>query len=433
MIASRSIAALALASCCAGSAGSAGCQAPSAAPDAPPLTGSVVEAATTTPRQGDPADDQCLIDFLDMGTGLAVFIRCKPAGGSVIRILYDGGTVDALLNKQGRLMYLLDKGLGFKPGGTIDHVIQSHPHYDHHSDLIRDNGILQNYTVKHVWDPAALHTTVAYGCFIKDVINAANKTGLIYHPARRCPTMSKLECDGTGMPRWKDKATSVKPFDAPSRGTPMVAPYDIPLGVAGLSATILHADPDVESRDANDASIVVKLELFGVKVLLTGDEEAGRHEAADTPPKAGSVEKFLVDKGFDLSAHIVQVPHHGSESSSSNDFQNAVIIARGDRKDTYAVISSGPKVWSPKYNTQLPTARIVESWKRKLGRGRVVSTKLNDVVAPKCALNTDKIAPTPATDKTSAGCNNIEFVISAKARGRKITTATYWPIGGRIP
>ena len=97
------------------------------------------------------------------------------------------------------------------------------------------------------------------------------------------------------------------------------------------------------------------------------------------------------------------------------------------------MISAGPKVFSPTYNTTLPTPRIVESWKRKLGRGRVVSTKLNDIVAPKCAFNPDKIAPAPATDASSAGCNNIQFVISARARGRKITTANYWPIGGRIP
>lgn len=439
MIACRSIAALCLAS-----GALAGCQvAPEplssstrlAARASPPrpATADALSAATPIQRRGDPTDDQCLIDFLDMGSGLAVFIRCKPASGDVVRILYDGGSVDPELNKQGRLTYLLEHGLGFAPGGTIDHVIHSHPHYDHHSDLIRANGVLQQYTVKHVWDPAALHTTVAYGCFIKGVINAANKTGLIYHPARRCPTMSKLECDGTGMPRWKDKDKSVEPFDAPSRSTPMVAPADIPLGVAGLSAKILHADPDVGKDDANDASMVVKLELFGVTLLLTGDEEAGRHEAADSPPKAKSVEKFLLDQKFDLSANIVQVPHHGSESSSSNDFQNATIITKGDRKDTYAVISAGPKVFSVKNKTTLPTPRIVESWKRKLGRGRVVSTKLNDVVGPKCALHPDKIAPDPAKDETAAGCNNIQFVISAKARGRKITTANYWPIGGHIP
>lgn len=423
MIACRSLCVLGLVS-----SGLAACQ---ASPESAEVD--AISAPSTIQRRGDPTDDQCLIDFLDVGSGLAVFIRCKPAGGSVIRILYDGGSVDPEMNKQGRLVYLLENGLGFAAGSTIDHVIQSHPHYDHHSDLIRDNGVLQTYSVKNVWDPAAQHTTVAYGCFIKDVINAANKSGLIYHPARRCPVMSRLECDGTGMPRWKDKATSVQPFDAPSRDTPMVAPADIPLGAAGLSATILHADPEVNSDHANDASIVVKLDLFGVKVLLTGDEEAGRSDSADVPPAAKSVEQFLLDSKFDLGANIVQVPHHGSETSSSNNFQNAVIITKAGRKDTYAVISAGPKVFSKKNKTTLPTPGIVESWKRKLGRGRVVSTKLNDVLAPKCALNPDKLAPDPATDKTSAGCNNIEFVISGNPRVRRITTANYWPIGGRIP
>jgi beta-lactamase superfamily II metal-dependent hydrolase len=409
-----------------------------AAPDTTIAAGTTVEvrAAATTPvqRRGDPADDQCLVDFLDVGTGLAVFIRCKPAGGSVIRILFDGGTVDGVLNRQGRLKYLLETGLRFMAGSTIDHLFQSHPHYDHHSDLIRNNGILQNYDVRHVWDPAAPQTTSAYACFLKDIVNKANTSGLIYHPARRCPARPATQCDRTPVPWFTNVAMSVRPFDAPSRGTPMTAPFAVPLGAPGLSATIFHADPDVNVRDdANDASIVVKLDLFGVKLLLTGDEEAGRHATSNRPPTARSVEKFLLDGGFDLSANIVQVPHHGSESSSSDDFQNATIITRAGRKETYAVISSGPKVWNRARGTTLPTQHIVQSWQRKLGRGRVVSTRLNDLVAPRCELNPSKIAPDPATDRSSAGCNNIQFVISARARGRKITASTYWPMGGRIP
>lgn len=401
----------------------------------PEATVALAAATTpTVPRRGDPTDNQCLIDFLDVGTGLAVFIRCKPAGGSVIRILFDGGTVDGVLNRQGRLKYLLENGLGFPAGSTIDHLFQSHPHYDHHSDLIRNNGILQNYSVRHVWDPAAPQTTVAYACFMKDVVDAANARGLIYHPARRCPVRPTTQCDRAAVPWFTNVATSVRPFDAPSRGTPMAAPFDVPLGAAGLSATIFHADPDVNTRDdANDASIVMKLDLFGVKVLLTGDEEAGRHAVSTTAPAARSVEKFLLDRMFDLHAHIVQVPHHGSESSSSDDFQNATIITTAGRKETYAVISSGPKVWSKAHGTTLPTLHIVQSWQRKLGRGRVVSTRRNDVVAPKCELNASKIAPDPATDRSSAGCNNIQFVIEARPRGRRITAASYWPIGGRIP
>jgi beta-lactamase superfamily II metal-dependent hydrolase len=423
--------------------GATACQSADAAHERP---GRPEAAKAAAPRTGDPVDDQCLVDFIDVGSGLAVFIRCKPAGHDVVNILYDGGSIDGTMNKQGRLAYILDKGLGFKPGATIHHLFHSHPHYDHHSDLIRENGIIQNYVVNHVWDPAALNNTSAgtptagYACFIKDVIISANKKGTIYHPGRKCPVFTDLRCKGPGapvglMPAWDDKAASVKPFDPPARGEPTNGPVDVPLGTPGVTATILHADPDSPKRKPNEASMVVKLDLFGVIVLLAGDEEAGRHAAADTEPKPKSVEQYLLDKYTDLKAHIVQVPHHGSESSSSNLFQNAVIIKDRGRVDTVAVISAGPKVFAEdedEVEVTLPTPRILESWQRKLGRGRVVSTRLNDRFPPKCVGSMDKIAPDPANDKTMAGCNNIQFVISAKARGRKITTANYWPMGGKI-
>lgn len=90
MIACRSLCALGLVS-----SSLAACQ---ASPE--PAEVDAISALSTIQRRGDPTDDQCLIDFLDVGSGLAVFIRCKPAGGSVIRILYDGGSVDPELNKQ---------------------------------------------------------------------------------------------------------------------------------------------------------------------------------------------------------------------------------------------------------------------------------------------------------------------------------------------
>ena len=61
-----------------------------------------------------------------------------------------------------------------------------------------------------------------------------------------------------------------------------------------------------------------------------------------------------------------------------------------------------------------------------------VSTKLNDTGAPACANNASKIAPMPAADTTPAGCNSIEFTIQKNAKGRKITSAVYWPIGPAI-
>jgi beta-lactamase superfamily II metal-dependent hydrolase len=388
----------------------------------------VAAPAADRQKKGDPPRSTCYVDFIDVGTGLAVLVRCRDDAERVLNILYDGGSNDPALRNKNRLVYMLDKGLGFAPGATIHHLFQSHAHFDHHSELIRDGGVIDKYDVKNVWDPAAINDTVAYGCFITSVVDKANATNLVYHPARKCPDFGKLRCDGARIPKWKTEATSVKPFDAPARDTPAVAPFAINLGFTGITAKILHADPTVNDRHLNDSSLVLKLELFGVKLLLTGDEEAGRErKPPDKPPADKSVEKFLLDNA-DLSANIVQVPHHGSETSSTDELQKATLLKVREKSDTFAVISSGPWAYS---GTVLPDASVVESWRKKLGRSHVLLTTINDKAAPACSKNADKIAPTPAADETPAGCNNVEFVIEDRARGRKITSIAYWPIGPR--
>ena len=74
------------------------------------------------------------------------------------------------------MVYILEHGLDFRPGATIHHLFQSHPHFDHHSELTRAGGVIARYDVKNVWDPAAINDTVAYGCFITAVIEKANAT-----------------------------------------------------------------------------------------------------------------------------------------------------------------------------------------------------------------------------------------------------------------
>ena len=416
-------------------AGCAGSQDSRSSPSSPePISNSaqpIAAAAPTADRQkkGDPPRSTCYVDFIDVGTGLAVLVRCRDDADRVLNILYDGGSNDPALRSKNRLVYILDQGLGFAPGATIHHLFQSHAHFDHHSELIRADGVIAKYDVKNVWDPAAINDTVAYGCFITSVIDKANATNLVYHPARKCPDFSKLRCDGARIPAWKTEATSVKPFEAPARDMPKVPATAINLGFTGITAKILHADPTMNEDHLNDSSLVLKLELFGVKLLLTGDEEAGRdRKPPDKPPAAKSVEKFLLDTA-DLSANIVQVPHHGSETSSTDDLQNATLLKVREKSDTFAVISSGPWAYS---GTVLPDASVVESWRKKLGRSHVLLTTINDKTAPKCAKNADKIAPMPATDETPAGCNNVEFVVEDRARGRKITSVVYWPIGPEV-
>ena len=85
----------------------------------------------------------------------------------------------------------------------------------------------------------------------------------------------------------------------------------------GVKFTILHPGPDDKSffRKGNNLSCVLMVETKGAKVLLTGDIEK-------------RVEKILIDEsrrgGYNLTADILVVPHHGSTTSSSEVFIDTV-------------------------------------------------------------------------------------------------------------
>jgi competence protein ComEC len=61
----------------------------------------------------------------------------------------------------------------------------------------------------------------------------------------------------------------------------------------------------------NDASLVVRITLGGVRILVTGDLESAGESA-------------LVGRGTDLRAEVLQLGHHGSRSSSTIEFLRAV-------------------------------------------------------------------------------------------------------------
>lgn len=63
--------------------------------------------------------------------------------------------------------------------------------------------------------------------------------------------------------------------------------------------------------EGNNNSIVVKVSYGDIDILLTGDLE-----------KEG--EKTLIDKNIDLQSEILKVGHHGSKSSSSQEFIDKV-------------------------------------------------------------------------------------------------------------
>lgn len=88
------------------------------------------------------------------------------------------------------------------------------------------------------------------------------------------------------------------------------------LGSAGV--TILGVNG---GDDANDTSIVLKVEYGETSFLFTGDAER-------------EAEQVILDAGADISATVLKVGHHGSETSTTYPFLREVM-------PEYAVISVG--------------------------------------------------------------------------------------------
>lgn len=140
---------------------------------------------------------------------------------------------------------------------------------------------------------------------------------------------------------------------------------------------------------------------------------AGGPRAEPTePPVDGSVERALIDCCSDLlSADILVLGHHGSMTSSREEFIDAV-----EARDF--IVSSGPK----RYGTVvLPDAQIVDLVMSR-PNVRLWRTDKNDTA---CMSNPDKIGPDG--DGKAGGCTNIHIRIPGpleslhllKRRGRE--------------
>lgn len=88
----------------------------------------------------------------------------------------------------------------------------------------------------------------------------------------------------------------------------------------GVTFDILHPTKSEPDSD-NDGSCVVRVGTPAGAILLTGDMEA-------------RAEGELVKSGLDLRARVLVVPHHGSKSSSTEEFLEAV-------RPEYALFSVG--------------------------------------------------------------------------------------------
>ena len=85
-----------------------------------------------------------------------------------------------------------------------------------------------------------------------------------------------------------------------------------PLG----GATVTMLGPVAQYSDTNDTSLVLRIDYGSTSFLLTGDMEK-------------TAETDLVNSGANLRADVLQVGHHGSSTSTSYLFLNAVLPEMG--------------------------------------------------------------------------------------------------------
>lgn len=176
------------------------------------------------------------------------------------QVLIDGGPSSVILEKLGKEMAFYDR--------YIDFVILTHPEFDHINGLIE---VIKRYDIGAIITTGVVRDTNAYKEWIKII---EQKNIPIY--------IAKL--GGIVNLNNDIKLNILYPFE----------------NLAGQ-----------EVSNTNNSSVVGKLIYNDFEILLTGDIEK-------------SVEKKLVNSNINLQADVLKVPHHGSKSSSTEDFLKAV-------------------------------------------------------------------------------------------------------------
>lgn len=167
-----------------------------------------------------------------------------------------------------------------QPDRAIDLMVETHPDKDHIAGLV---SVLGSYEVKKF-----LHSEISSGTLVDQSLTraVANEPGLDQIIARRGERIILDDRFGVYM-------------------------------------DVLFPDQDTRAfKETNEASIVMRLVYGNESFLLTGDSPI-------------SVEHFLVARdGAGLRTTVLKLGHHGSKTSSSDEYLDAV-------KPSYAVVSAG--------------------------------------------------------------------------------------------
>ncbi len=232
-----------------------------------------------------------IIFFIAVSLGLAVFVYAQNPeknlkinyldvgqGDAVLiqtpydqNILIDGGDTNAqILQQLPKFMPFWDR--------EIDMIMISHPHDDHIGGLVK---VLQRYKVKQILYTGVVHNSPAYLSLLENV---------------------------------KRKNIAMTIIDRPQK---IQLGDDLYFDILYPFESLLNQEVD----NLNNSSIATKLVYKNNSFLFTGDDEK-------------EIEAELLKADIDLSADVFKAGHHGSITSNTQEFLEAM-------NPQYAIIQVG--------------------------------------------------------------------------------------------
>jgi competence protein ComEC len=210
----------------------------------------------------DLVQNDLKVVFFDVGQGDSIFIQTPQKH----QILIDGGPTSVVLEKLGNEMPFYDR--------TIDLIILTHPEHDHIGGLLE---VLKRYRVENILWTGVLRDTAEFKEWERLLVEEKNAVIEIAQAGQR------IVCPANTL----EKTVNMN----------ILYPFE------NLDKQII--------KNTNNTSIIIQL-IFGEnKFLFTGDAYK-------------SVERKLIERELLLKSDILKIGHHGSKTSTSEEFIEAV-------------------------------------------------------------------------------------------------------------